>query len=101
MNNAAAALQSQQVRLSELAALPEQPNGDETDAEAQQAQQQQAEAAVQSATGNLHGKQDDLQRACLAQKTLVMQVRAHILQSSGTCRAVSAVFCWHYPWLPD
>ena len=94
MNNAEATLQSQQVRLNGLAALPEQLDGDETDAEAQQARQQQAEAAVQSATGNLHGKQDALQCAWLAQQTLVMQVSAHILQSCVTCRAVFAVFCW-------
>ena len=74
-------LQSQQGRLNELAAPPELSDGDEAGAEATRAQQQQAEAAVQSATGNLHGKQDALQRAGLAQQTLVVQVRVHILQS--------------------
>ena len=91
MADAEATLHRQQVRLNELAALPEQPDGDETDAEAQQAQQQQAEAGVQSATGNLHGKQGALQRAGLAQQTLVVQVSAQV---ASLCRAVSAVFCW-------
>ena len=84
-----------------LQRLPEQPDGDETDAEAQPAQQQQAEAGVQSATGNLHGKQDALQRAGRAQQSLVVQVSAHNLQSCVTWHAVFAVFCQQYSCRPD